>query len=341
VEEEKLAALRDKIAKGRKTLGEFYGAPMRGIVTGLNEAFIIDTPTHDRLVKADPKSAGLLKPFLRGENVKRWRVEPEGLWLINTPKGKVDIDAYPAIRDWLLPFKPELEKRATVQEWFELQQAQLAYQLKFELPKIIYPVISQGPKFSFDKIGRFLNDKCFAILTDYVMLTLLNSKLFWFWIFGEASPLRGGQWRLELREQHVSQFPIPDMPPAARDRLAALGEANTIAAQTRFEIQSAVRRRILDLAPRGRAKLTGKLEHWHELDFSAFRSEVKRAFRVEVPVRERGEWETYLAESRAKVRGLTDQISAAEREIDAIVYALFELTAVEVELLETSLKGQY
>ena len=85
----------------------------------------------------------MLKPFLRGENVKRWRVEPEGLWLINTPKGKVDIDAYPAVRDWLLPFTPELEKRATKQEWFELQQAQLAYQPKFETTKIIYGHFAQ------------------------------------------------------------------------------------------------------------------------------------------------------------------------------------------------------
>ena len=127
-EDEPLATLRDKIVAGRKTLGEVYGAPLYGIKTGLNEAFIIDTPTRDRLVAAHPKSADLLRPFLRGENIKRWRVEPEGLWLINTPKGKVNIDAYPAIRDWLLPFRPELEKRATKQEWWELQQAQLAYQ---------------------------------------------------------------------------------------------------------------------------------------------------------------------------------------------------------------------
>ncbi len=88
----------------------------------------------------------MLKPFLRGENVKRWRVEPEGLWLINTPKGKVDIDAYPAVRDWLLPFKPQLEKRATKQEWFELQQAQLAYQPKLDAEENQYiRSFRQGP----------------------------------------------------------------------------------------------------------------------------------------------------------------------------------------------------
>ena len=105
-------------------------------------------------MRADPKSAELLKPFLRGENIKRWRVEPEGLWLINTPKGKVDINAYPAIRDWLLPFKPELEKRATKQEWFELQQAQLAYQPKFETPKLVYLDIAKNSPFSLEGVGR-------------------------------------------------------------------------------------------------------------------------------------------------------------------------------------------
>ncbi len=153
VEDDALAKLRDKIARGR--LGEVYGAPMRGIVTGLNDAFIIDTPTRDRLVRDDPKSAELLKPFLRGENVKRWRVEPEGLWLINTPKGKVDIDAYPAIRDWLLPFKPKLEKRATKQGWFELQQAQLAYQPKLGEAKIVWVTSLMSGPFALIALGSF------------------------------------------------------------------------------------------------------------------------------------------------------------------------------------------
>ena len=211
-EEEPLAKLRDKIVAGRKTLGEVYGAPMRGIVTGFNKAFIVDTPTRDRLVAADPKSTDLLRPFLRGEDVKRWHVEPEGLWLINTPKGKVDIEAYPAIRDWLLPFRLELEKRATKQEWWELQQAQFAYQPKFELEKVVYPEFSQGPKFCIDRSASFLGNKCFFILAGPEVAAFLNSKTVWFWLFGETSPLRGGQWRLELREQDVSVVPIPDMP---------------------------------------------------------------------------------------------------------------------------------
>ena len=340
-EEEPLAKLRDKIVAGRKTLGEVYGAPMRGIVTGFNKAFIVDTPTRDRLVAADPKSTDLLRPFLRGEDVKRWHVEPEGLWLINTPKGKVDIEAYPAIRDWLLPFRLELEKRATKQEWWELQQAQFAYQPKFELEKVVYPEFSQGPKFCIDRSASFLGNKCFFILAGPEVAAFLNSKSVWFWLFGETSPLRGGQWRLELREQDVSVVPIPDMPPNSRSRLAALGQICTEAARERFDVQSAARRRILDLAPPERAKLTGKLNDWHELDFTAFRKEVKRAFRADIPLRERGEWETYLRDNTVRVRELSDRIASAEREVDRIVYGLFDLTPDEISLLEASLEGQY
>jgi len=60
-----------------------------------------------------------------------------------------------------------------------------------------------------------------------------------------------------------------------------------------------------------------------------------------MPVRERADWEAYLAENRAKVVALGSDIAAAEREIDAIVYGLFDLTPPEIALLEASLEGQY
>jgi hypothetical protein len=341
LEDDRLARLRDKIVAGKKTLGEVYGAPLYGIKTGLNDAFIVDQATRDRLVKQDRKSAKLLKPFLKGENVKRWRVEPEGLFLINIPKGKIDIDDYPAIRDWLLPFKPQLEKRATKQEWFELQQAQLAYQPKFAEPKIVYPIISQGPKFSCESDGSFINDKTFMLPLRLELLAMLNSKLIWFILFGTSSPLRGGQWRLELREQYISILPIPTMPTRIKDSISQFASSVSGAAAKRFEIQAIVRHRILDLSPPERKKLSRKLEEWWTLDFAAFRDEIKRAFRADIPVKERGEWEAYLAKNAAKVKALTAEIEKAEREIDTIVYRLFDLTPEEIALLESSIEGQY
>jgi hypothetical protein len=339
-EDNVLAKLREKIAEGRKTLGEIYGAPLRGVVTGLNEAFIVNTPTRDGLVRADRKSAELLKPFLRGENIKRWQVEPAGLWLINTPKGKVDIEAYPAIRDWLLPFRPQLEKRATKQEWRELQQAQLAYQPKFSGSKLVYLDIARNAPFSVERSGAFIDCTIFMIEDVATWLVAyLNSKVAWFQWVGQTPIASGGYIRLKSQYLETTVLPKPgdEQAPA----LGALGQVRTDAARERFDIQSAVRCRILDLAPPERPKLTGKLNDWHALDFAAFRKEVKRAFHADIPLRERGEWEGYLRDNAKRVRELSDRIASAEREIDRTVYGLFDLTPDEINSLEASVEGQY
>ena len=118
-------------------------------------------------------------------------------------------------------------------------------------------------------------------------------------------------------------------------------ETCTDAARARHDIQSAVRRRLLDLAPPERAKLTGRLHDCRALDFAAFRAEVKRAFRAGIPVKQRGEWEAYLIDNAARVKTLSADIAAAECEIDVIVYNLFDLTPDEIALPEASLEGQY
>jgi hypothetical protein len=337
-ENDALARLRDKIVQGRRTLGEIYGAPLYGIKTGLNEAFIVDQATRDRLVARDAKSAALLVPFLRGENIKRWRVEPQGLFLINTPKDKVDIEDYPAIRDWLLPFKRRLEQRATRQEWFELQQAQLAYQPAFSTPKIIYGHFAQDRIFAFDTESYYSNDKSYFIPNaTHQLLAFLNSKLAWSFIASISPAVRGGFH--EMRVQYLERVPLPEAPLDREKTLGKLGQTCSRSAAIRFAIQSSVRHRILDLAPPERRKLSRKLENWWALDFAAFRNEVKRAFRAEIPVEERGQWEAYLARHAAEVRALDGEIADAEREIDAIVYRLFELTPGEIALLEASLAG--
>ena len=90
-----------------------------GIKTGFNEAFIIDTETRDRLVKEDPKSAEIIKPILRGEDVKAYVPKWDGKWLISAHNGvkakgiaPIDVERdYMAVYKWLFQFKPQLEKR--------------------------------------------------------------------------------------------------------------------------------------------------------------------------------------------------------------------------------------
>ncbi len=83
----------------------------RGVLTGLNEAFIIDGQTKEKLIKKDPKNNEILKPTLRGQDTKRYRAEFNNLWIISTfPSLNTNIDSYPSIKEYLEQFKPKINQ---------------------------------------------------------------------------------------------------------------------------------------------------------------------------------------------------------------------------------------
>ncbi|WP_032526413.1 hypothetical protein, partial [Streptococcus mutans] len=125
----------------------------RGILTGYNEAFIIDKAKRNELIEQDPKSAEIIRPILRGRDIKRYSYEFADLYLICTfPSKHYNIDKYPAIRDYLLTFdKRKLEqsgakaidgiignnaRKKTNNQWFETQDS-IAYWDDFSKPKIV------------------------------------------------------------------------------------------------------------------------------------------------------------------------------------------------------------
>ena len=333
-----LRALRDKIKKGRKTLKEVYGSPLYGIKTGLNAAFVIDNATKERICAQDPKSADLLKPFLEGKDLKRWRAEPRGLWLIYIPKNRIEIDDYPAIRDWLLPFKERLENRATKQEWFELQQPQEAYVPGFEKTKITYRDIAAENPFHLDESGSYLETTAFALPSDdYAIAGLLNSTTMWF-VFRSLTPLASGGY-FRMKAQYVGQLPIPEMPESSRQALASQAVMAQKSAQERLKLQVALTRRIPDLCPPERdPKLTNKLKEWWTLpDFATFRAEVKKVFKADITLTDRSDWEDWINRDRAEIARLTAEIAQAEAQIDSIAYDLFDLTEDEIALLEAAI----
>lgn len=339
LEGDALRALRAKITASKPTLKEVYGSPLYGIKTGLNEAFVVDTPTKEKLCRDDPRSAELLKPFLEGKDLKRWRAEPRGLWIIYIPRNRIRIDDYPAIRDWLAPFKDKLEKRATKQEWFELQQGEVASSYDFSKLKIVYPEISQGAKFSFGPASYLPNKTVFSLFTDcFALLALLNSRLMWFYLSQICTALRGGEWRLLLQSIYVETLPIPFSSHAQKAELGELADCAQSAEEKRYELQQAITRRVPDLAADpANAKLSAKLKEWWTLpDFAAFQKEVEKALKAKIPLKERNEWENWITTSRTEIDALTAEIARLESDINAKVYALFDLTPDEIALLESN-----
>jgi hypothetical protein len=338
-EDATLHSLRDDLIRDRPTLGEVYGSPLYGIKTGLNKAFVLDQDTRDRFVELEPWSDEILKCFLRGEDIKRWRTESAGTYLINTPKGRVDIDRYPLIRDHLVGFRSELEKRATRQEWWELQQAQAAYQDRLAQPKISYPHFQNAPMFSLETTGAFSNDKTYFIpSSDPALLGLLNSRAAWFILTGLSPAVRGG-WH-EMRVQYVERLPIPDLSTEERGRIGSLAQICTEAAQQRYCVERDMSSRILDLCPTARNALPRALKSWHAMSFRTFLQVLKSALKLSIPPKEQGAWAVFFTHNASRYRTLSARIHEAEREIDSILYQAFSLSAENVSALEHAIASE-
>lgn len=174
-----LRTLFTKIMKVGKPLGEFVAKHMyRGVLTGLNEAFIIDQIIRDELVKEGPACINIIKPMLRGEDLRPWYQENEGRWLIFTRRG-IDIETYPSVKNHLQQFREQLEPRSNNKDdttsllgrkpgtykWYEIQDS-VDYHSEFDKPKIFWPDIARFPRFSYDNQGQFVNNKGYILLQN-------------------------------------------------------------------------------------------------------------------------------------------------------------------------------
>ncbi len=199
---DKLNGIKNKLSN----VFEIFG----GIKTGCDEAFIIDYSVRQSLIEKDKKSEELIKPWYRGRDIQKWSSDPD-LFVIYIPQNEIDIENFPAIKEHLSAYKGILEKRATNQKWFELQQPQKRFTQLFESEKIIYSEIATEMRALLDKGKAYGTMKMFFIPYNPTVLAILNSSLFdWYARMNFSSlgdPWNGG--RLEFKTIYMSKVPIP------------------------------------------------------------------------------------------------------------------------------------
>ena len=212
-------SIKSKIERIGKPLKEWGININYGIKTGLNEAFIIDGKTKDKLIKKSPKSADLIRPILRGRDIKRYRAEFADLWIIATfPSKRYDIDDYPAVKEYLLSFGYDRLKQTgnsgarkkTNNQWFETQDS-ISYWDDFSKQKIMYPNMTKFLPFYFDNKGYFQNDKSFMITGKHIgyLTAFLNSSLFKYSFLDNFPELQGGT--RELRKIFFDKIPVKEI----------------------------------------------------------------------------------------------------------------------------------
>ncbi|WP_051289098.1 TaqI-like C-terminal specificity domain-containing protein [Chryseobacterium daeguense] len=170
----------------------------RGILTGYNEAFIIDKKKKDELIAEDPKSAEIIRPILRGRDIKRYAYEATDLWLINTHNGikekgvkAIDINDYPIVKKHLDFYYPQLAKRADKGDTpYNLRNC--AYMEDFYRPKIVWIELTNNPNFCLDKNNYLLNNTIFFISGERLeyLVSYLNSNVCK-WYFNKLAATSG------------------------------------------------------------------------------------------------------------------------------------------------------
>ena len=218
-------SIKDKIEKIGVPLKDWNIKIYRGILTGCNEAFIIDGETKDALIAQDPKSAEIIRPILRGRDIKRYSYEFADKWLIATfPSRHYNIDDYPAVKNYLLSFgKEKLEqsgkkdiggikgnnaRKKTNNKWFETQDT-IAYWDDFSKQKIVWSGVSSNFNFVRVEENIFINAPANFLTSGFndYLLFFLNSDLIE-WYYRTYSTLLGNNG-IRFYVHDFLKIPIP------------------------------------------------------------------------------------------------------------------------------------
>jgi type II restriction/modification system DNA methylase subunit YeeA len=206
--------IKEKIETIGKPLKDWDINIYRGILTGCNEAFIIDKQKRDELIKKDEKSVEIIRPILRGRDIARYQVNFADLYLINTHNGMpsknilpIDIKVYPAIKEHLDKYIIKIKNRDD-QGTTPYNLRSCAYMEDFSKQKITWGNLNLSAAYTLAPEDMFINAPATMIVPgDKYLLGILNSKLADYYIRNLGVTRNGGYF--EYKPMFVSKMPIP------------------------------------------------------------------------------------------------------------------------------------
>ena len=272
----------------------------------------------------------IIKPFYTTKEVNRYYFnEKNKYWVIYTTskfKNPQEIIDYPNIKKHLDKFSKVI---TSDNKPYGLHRARNEEIFKGE--KILSIRKHERPAFSYVILDTYVNRTFNIIKTDRVnlkyLLVLLNSKLTKFWL-KEKGKMQGDIFQVDIT-------PIISIPLiiVSKDQEAFISLSDKMLSLNR-ELQDLSQKfqrmllRKFDLE-----KLSTKLQEWYLLDFSDFIKELKR-LKVKLSLSQESEWEEYFLEEKSKAIAVDSEIKNTDKEIDSMVYKLYDLTDEEIKIIE-------
>jgi len=324
--------------KKYKTVREIYGKSYRGLLTGLNEAFIIPKtyPTGEHI-----------KPIFEGKELEKW-ISPESVQQLILFESKWTKENYgeattetlaleklkndfPELINHILPLEERAKKRYDKGDFFwELRNC--AYYDLFKKPKIVFPNLQNNNKFAFDETGGYINAPAVILPTkDKFLTAILNSKLVWYFLANICVVRNGGY--IEVKPQYFEKIPIPALSEPTKVALDNLTDEVIFKTSEKQKIGSKFIKLLFNKF--AELKITKKLENWHELNFVDFRKELRKQ-KVKLSLSDESEWMDFFEQQVKSYSELTNSIKLLEKEIDQMVYELCGLSEEEIKIVEVA-----
>ncbi|MFD2550765.1 Eco57I restriction-modification methylase domain-containing protein [Bizionia sediminis] len=333
----------------------FEGKDMGSYIQGYNRKFDYEFEIEKELVK----------PILGGKDVIRYDYcnNPNFVLFPYEKDGTAVKEEYiknhlPKTYAYLKHFETEIRGREKgkmdIDEGWFLYIYQKNHE-KFPSPKIMTREISLGCNMTYDEKGEFYhNTKVYSFVKnekfkvdDKFYLGILNSKVMWFFLKNTGSEYRGGYF--VFKTNYLKPFPlpaIPENPNGIIDKVKTILSLNKHYQTLEGAFIDLLQSKFSVPTDKGLKPLaiSKKLQNWHELDFAEFLKELEKARKKEaknankgykpLALPEQAEWMQYFNEQKQKAIELKSEIEKTDKEIDAMVYALYGLTDDEIQIVE-------
>ena len=337
-------SLLERLRATGTTLRELGAKPYRGTVSGLNEAFYIDTATMQQLVKEDSSASEVIKPLLRGRDIDRWQPWNSEMYAIVARHG-TNIERYPSIKRYLAQFRRQLESKPAswtsadgrwpgrkpgAYKWYELQDNPYEELVRIcDKPKLVYQDIQFHSRFALDLNSSYLDATAYLLpSSDEGILAVLNSPLMW-WVLTRILPHAKDE---ALRARAYIMEEIRILLPEGKLRLAIVEAVKRLLAiaDERHRLEELTIRRIKELSQSERVERRALL--WLHLG-DRFVSMIQKTAKTVLSASLSSELRKMQSSRNSEFQRLLTYQLKEERDLALFVEDTYGLTSEERALL--------